>query len=105
MARTLDAAYRPHPGRVGIMDVSIDCREMGDLAGWPFAIHAEVGDSRLPARMVVASWRARLGPRRRTYGRTWQGSDGSARERFALSLIGLPVVLVSIAIRHRLRML
>lgn len=87
------------------MESSIDCREMGDLCGWPFAIHAEVSDNRLPARMVMGRWRARMDRRRRAYGRPSRRSDGSSRERFALSLIGLPVVLVSLAIRHRLRVL
>lgn len=87
------------------MELSIDCREMGDLAGWPFAIRAEVSDNRLPARMVVARWRGRLDLRRRIDRRRPRRGDGSSREQYALSLIGLPVVLVSIAIRHRLRVL
>lgn len=87
------------------MDMSIDRGELGDLSGWPSAIHAEVSDYRLPTRMIVARWRCRLDQRTRSVLRRPRRGDGLLRERSVMPLVSLPIVLASVAIRHRLRAL
>lgn len=87
------------------MELSIDRGEMGDLSGWQPAIHAEVSDHRLPPRMVVARWRSSLDPRTRSVLRRSRWGAVRLRERAVLPLVSLPIVLVGVAIRHRLRML
>lgn len=85
------------------MDMSIERGEVGDLSGWPSAIHAEIRDSRLPARMIVQRWRCRVAHRARSVPRRrWRGDDG-LRQRAALAWVSLPFLLAGIAIRHRLR--
>ncbi|MDQ3542232.1 MAG: hypothetical protein M3440_16255 [Chloroflexota bacterium] len=87
------------------MELSINRGEMGDLSGWPSAIHAEVSDYRLPPRMIVARWRCRLDQRTRSALRRSRRGHGLQPERAALPLVSLPVILASLAIRHRLRAL
>jgi len=84
------------------MDTAIDRGELGDLSGWPSAIHAEVSDHRLPTRMVVARWRNALRQRARFDLRR---SRKGPRERSLMPLVSLPIVLASIAIRNRARAL
>lgn len=86
------------------MERSIDRGEMGDLSGWPSAIHAEVSDHRLPPRMIIASWRWRLDQRTRSLLRRSRRGDARRRER-VIPFVGLPIILISVVIRHRLRAL
>jgi hypothetical protein len=86
------------------MELSIDRGEMGDLSGWPAAIHAEVSDHRLPPRMIIATWRWRLDQRTRSVLRRSRRGNARRRER-VLPFVSLPLILVSVAIRHRLRAL
>lgn len=85
------------------MDMTLDRGELGDLSGWPSAIHAEVSDCRLPTRMIVSRLRSRLEQCVRGLPGRGDSLVGDVRDRAALPLVSLPIVLVTLAIRHRLR--